>query len=142
MAIKAVIIGNQHRKKMDPVKKKSPITAALLSGLAFPGLGYLYLRQFRIRIPVVLATVTIIGVLINHGLKIANIILVELQGDPSIPDYNALFELVHQTLEQNNSVIYDIISYTLPILWIGSTIHCYVIGKRLRQVNSEQNELG
>jgi len=87
-----------------------------------------------------LLTGGIVILMIRHALTIANLILEQLQGDLSISDTNALFELVHQTMEQNSASIYDVFSYLLPILWIGSTIHCYLLAAKQKQETIDLRE--
>ena len=114
-------------------KKKSPITAALLSIFVFPGLGYVYLRQLKFAIPVVLMSVSIITILATHAIRIAKIIVKQIQTNPTISGPIEIMELVHQTSENYNTWMIDSLSLLFPVLWIGSSIHGYLLGKKIRQ---------
>ena len=107
------------------------IKGALLSGLVFPGLGQLVLRQYRRGILVMLAVSISLAVIMVKAILIARDILqkVELQGDAI--DMQAITDAATRESLQSGSVTLNLLLIVIIICWIAATADAYRIGRKL-----------
>jgi len=108
---------------------KSPVKAALLSGLVFPGLGQIYLKRYvrglAIIIPVILGLILIIGmaaVSALEGLK-------KIQTEGGNADMDTVLNLA-VTYSGPDAVYSGIIFFFIACCWLFSVIDAYRIGKK------------
>ncbi len=108
---------------------KSPVKAALLSGLVFPGLGQIYLKRYMrgltIIIPVILGLILIIGMATVGALES----LKKIQAEGGNADMDTILNLA-TTYSAPNTVYAKIIFLFIACCWIFSVIDAYKIGKR------------
>lgn len=108
---------------------KSPVKAALLSGLVFPGLGQIYLKRYIrgliIIIPVILGLTLIIGMATIGALES----LKKIQIEGGNADMDTILNLA-ATYSKPNVVYSEIIFLFIVCCWLFSVIDAYRIGKR------------
>jgi hypothetical protein len=107
------------------------IKGALLSGLVFPGLGQLVLRQYRRGILIMLTVSISLSVIVVKAILIARDILqkVELQGD--VIDLNAITDAATRESLQSGSIMLNLLLIIIIICWIAATVDAYRSGRKL-----------
>ena len=107
------------------------IKGALLSGLVFPGLGQLVLRQYRRGIVIMLAVLISLSVIVISAVRIARDILEEitLQGD--VIDMSGITGAATRESLQSGSMTLNLLMVFIIICWIAATLDAYRIGSRL-----------
>jgi TM2 domain-containing membrane protein YozV len=107
------------------------IKGALLSGLVFPGLGQLVLRQYRRGILIMLTVSISLSVIVVKAILIARDILqkVELQGD--VIDLNAITDAASRESLQSGSITLNFLLIIIIICWIAATVDAYRSGRKL-----------
>ncbi|HVO65816.1 MAG TPA: DUF5683 domain-containing protein [Syntrophales bacterium] len=110
---------------------KSPVKAALLSGVVFPGLGQIYLKRYMrgltIIIPVILGLILIIGMAAIGALES----LMKIQAEGGKADMDTILNLA-ATYSKTNAVYSEIIFLFIVCCWFFSVIDAYRIGKRMK----------
>jgi hypothetical protein len=107
------------------------LKGALLSGLVFPGLGQLVLRQYRRGILIMLAVTISLSVIVIKAVRIAQDILqkVELQGD--VIDMTAITDAATRDSLQSGSMMLNLLMVFIIICWIAATADAYRAGRKL-----------
>jgi Family of unknown function (DUF5683) len=110
---------------------KSPVKAALLSGLVFPGLGQIYLKQYlrglTIIIPVMLGLTLIIGMATIGALEN----LMKIQAEGGNVDMDKILDIAF-TYSKSNAIYSEVIFLFIVCCWLFSIIDAYRIGKRMK----------
>ena len=108
---------------------KSPVKAALLSGLVFPGLGQVYLKRYMrgltIIIPVILGLMLIIGMAAIGALE--GLKKIQIEGGNA--DMDTILNLA-VTYSKPGAVYSEIIFLFIVCCWLFSVIDAYRIGKK------------
>jgi hypothetical protein len=107
------------------------IKGALLSGLVFPGLGQLVLRQYRRGVLIMLAVSISLSVIVVKAIRIAQDILqkVELQAD--MIDITAITDAATRESLQSGSITLNLLMIFIVVCWIAATADAYRIGRKL-----------
>jgi TM2 domain-containing membrane protein YozV len=107
------------------------IKGALLSGLVFPGLGQLVLRQYRRGAVIMLAVAISLSVIVVKAIRIAQDILqnVELQAD--MIDMTAITDAATRESLQSGSITLNLLMIFIIVCWIAATADAYRIGRKL-----------
>ena len=107
------------------------IKGALLSGLVFPGLGQLILRQYRRGILIMLTVAICLAVIVIKAVTIAQEILqqVELQGD--MIAMTSVTDAATRESLQSGSIALNILSGVIAICWVAATVDAYRTGRKL-----------
>jgi hypothetical protein len=107
------------------------IKGALLSGLVFPGLGQLVLRQYRRGAVIMLAVAISLSVIVVKAIRIAQDILqnVELQAD--MIDMTAITDAATRESLQSGSITLNLLMIFIVVCWIAATADAYRIGRKL-----------
>ena len=109
---------------------KNAVKGALLSGLVFPGLGQLVLRQYRRGVVIMLAVLISLAVIVVDILQQALDILekIELQGDAI--DINAISNAAAQESARSGGAIISFLMAFVVVCWIAGTVDAYRVGRR------------
>ena len=110
------------------------IKAALLSGLVFPGLGQIYLKQYLrglVMMVLVLSGVVVI-VAIATAAALESLNAIRIQGETI--DMNTISNLAAAHSAQN-SIYYKVILLLIACCWIFSIIDAYRTGKKKEMGN-------
>ena len=102
----------------------------LLSGLVFPGLGQLVLRQYRRGVLIMLVVLISLSVIVADIMQQALDILeqIELQGDAI--DINAISNAAAQESTRSGGAMINILMLVVVICWVGGTVDAYRIGRK------------
>ncbi|MGD8630091.1 MAG: hypothetical protein PVH38_06305 [Gammaproteobacteria bacterium] len=106
------------------------LKGALLSGLVFPGLGQLVLRQYRRGLVIMLAVLISLAVIVIKAVQYAQVILenIELQGD--VIDMTAISNAATRESLQSGSVTLNLLMLFIIVCWIAGTVDAYIIGRK------------
>ena len=109
---------------------KSAVKGALLSGLVFPGLGQLVLRQYRRGVLIMLAVLISLSVIVIEIVQQALDILekIELQGDAI--DITAISNAAAVESAQSGSAMVNILMLFVAVCWLAGTVDAYRIGRK------------
>jgi hypothetical protein len=118
---------------------KNAIKGALLSGLVFPGLGQLVLRQYRRGAVLMLAVLLSLAVIVVDTVQQALDILeqIELQGDAI--DITAISNAAAEESARSGGGMINALMFFVVVCWIAGTIDAYRIG---RKKDRERNVAG
>lgn len=110
---------------------KNATKGALLSGLIFPGLGQLVLRQYRRGAAIMLVVLTSLAVIVIEILQQALAILeqLELQGDAV--DITAISNTAVQESAQSGGVMVNVLLLVVCACWIAGTVDAWRIGRKI-----------
>jgi len=110
---------------------KASSKAALLSAFVFPGLGHLYLKQFRRGLAILLIAIGGLGVLIWSAAAAAMRFLSGPGADMTggTPDLQKIQDILGSNA-LTAGPCYDAAFYILVCLWLFAVIDAYRIGKR------------
>jgi TM2 domain-containing membrane protein YozV len=102
----------------------------LLSGLVFPGLGQLVLRQYRRGVLIMLVVLISLSVIVADIMQQALDILeqIELQGDAI--DINAISNAAAQESARSGGVTINILMLVVVVCWVAGTVDAYRIGRK------------
>jgi hypothetical protein len=102
----------------------------LLSGLVFPGLGQLVLRQYRRGALIMLVVLISLSVIVVDIMQQALDILeqIELQGDAI--DINAISNAAAQESARSGGVTINILMLVVVVCWVAGTVDAYRIGRK------------
>ena len=106
------------------------IKGALLSGLVFPGLGQLVLRQYRRGLVIMLAVLISLSVIVVKAVHYARVILenIELQGD--VIDMTAISNAATRESLQSGGFTLNLLMLFIIVCWIAGAVDAYMIGKK------------
>jgi hypothetical protein len=106
------------------------VKGALLSGLVFPGLGQLVLRQYRRGAVIMLAVLLSLAVIIVDILRQALDILekIELQGDAI--DINAISNVAAEETARSGGAMINLLMLVVAVCWVAGTLDAYRIGRK------------
>ncbi|MGD8619287.1 MAG: hypothetical protein PVH54_08865 [Gammaproteobacteria bacterium] len=109
---------------------KNATKGALLSGLVFPGLGQLVLRQYRRGAVIMLAVLISLSVIIIETVQQALAILekIELQGDAV--DMVDISNAVAQESARSGGTMINILMLFVVACWVAGTVDAYRIGRK------------
>lgn len=110
---------------------KSATKAALLSGLVFPGLGQLRLKQYSRGIAWMLIFCASLYFIVSNAVHQATIILDKvLSGDGAI-DSSSILDAVSKSNSASESMLLQVSSIVIMVAWIGSIVDAYIVGKKI-----------
>jgi hypothetical protein len=106
------------------------IKGALLSGLVFPGLGQLVLKQYKRGLVIMLAVLTSLVVIVVKAVHYALVILenIELQGD--IVDMTTIPDASTREFLQSGGSTLNLVMLFIIVCWIAGTVDAYIVGKK------------
>lgn len=112
--------------------------AALLSGLAFPGTGQMYLKRFLRGITIMALTFSGIGVIVWMATVRALAIIEQIQNQLNQVDMTTISNVALASSADHTSIYYKLTLLFIACCWIFSIIDAYRIGKKRER--SEQNQ--
>ena len=113
---------------------KSPVKAALLSGLLFPGLGQIYLKRYLRGLTIIILVIMGLSLIIGMATADALQALKKIQTEGGIVDMDAILNLA-ATYSKPHAVYSEIIFLFIICCWLFSMIDAYRIGKRMKDKN-------
>jgi len=106
------------------------LRGALLSGLVFPGLGQVVLKQYRRGIIIILTVLACFLVIIVRAVELALVILEKIDSGNVEIDMNAIRNLIAQTSTSSDTLIFRFVPLLIFVLWIFAIVDSYRIGKK------------
>jgi TM2 domain-containing membrane protein YozV len=117
---------------------KPSAKAALLSGLAFPGMGQIHLKRLRRGITIMVCVLAGIGAIVWIATIRALAILAQVQNPSNRVDMKTISNLA-MTSSADVSPYYNLILAFIFCCWLFSIVDAYRIGKRMER--SENNRV-
>lgn len=106
------------------------LTAALLSGLIFPGLGQVVLKRYRRGVVLMLIVVACLTVLVAKALQQAFAILRQIELAGGVIDIDAILNAATQSSTTSDSLVFNYVSLLLIVCWVFGVVDAYRIGKK------------
>ena len=110
---------------------KNAIKGALFSGLVFPGLGQMVLKQKMRGAIIVLAVLTSLYFLVMKIMETAMAIVEDVQSQGGIVNVANVAETATRLTTESAETSLNLLLILILICWIASTIDAYRIGKQL-----------
>ena len=110
---------------------KYAMKGALLSGLVFPGLGQLVLRQYRRGAILVLAVLISLSVIVVVTVQQALDMLEMIEAQGEAIDINAISSAAVMESAQSVSPAVNMLILFVIVCWIAGTVDAYRIGKKI-----------
>lgn len=109
---------------------KRSTKAALLSGLVFPGIGHLYLRQ-RLRgailvLGALIAFAVIVTVSVNQALRVVD----KITSGEVAPDTAAITQLIENSATASDDLAVNIALLVLGACWLAGIVDSWRLGVR------------
>ena len=104
---------------------------ALLSGLVFPGIGQIALKNTKRGIFFIVITIMSLLWLVFIAVQKAFLILNQMPLKQGMLDYNAIREAAEKTLAHSDSTSLNFSLIVLFLAWLISTIDAYRLGKKM-----------
>jgi len=117
------------------VTMKSAIKGALFSGLVFPGLGQMVLKQKMRGAIIVLAVLTCLYFLVMKIMETAMAIVADVQSQGGIVNVANVADTATRLTTESAETSLNLLLILILICWIASTIDAYRIGKRLDEID-------
>ncbi|MBU4001979.1 MAG: hypothetical protein KKB94_06635 [Proteobacteria bacterium] len=108
---------------------KKALLGALLSGLVFPGVGQMALKQKKRGILLVVSSLLSLIWFFSICTQRALTILEQVQGDTSILDYTAISEAVQKAMTTSDNTAFSISLILIIFIWLISVVDAYRLGK-------------
>jgi len=109
---------------------KNSIKGALLSGLVFPGLGQVVLKQYRRGFYLIFTVSASLMMIVVKAVQHALTILEKFRLEGMVMDIETITEAAIQATSATDSLIYNIGFLLIVICWIFGIVDAYKIGKR------------
>lgn len=104
------------------------LKAALLSGIGFPGLGQVYLKEYPRAAVVIIITIAGFGLIIYEAVQIGLVIMEQIASTGSVVSIGTIMDAAKQAAV---SFLTMNLGFLLIIIgWIAGTIDAYKAGKR------------
>jgi TM2 domain-containing membrane protein YozV len=111
-------------------RMRNSLTGALWSGLIFPGLGQIILKQYTRGIVLMVAVCSVLAVMVIKAVQQAFTILEKIERMGGIIDRQTITDAVTQASSPANSLLYNLGSLFIGICWIFGIVDAYRIGKK------------
>ena len=109
---------------------KNSIKGALLSGLVYPGVGQILLKQYKRGITILaIFSVSLLIIIINE-IKQAFAILEKLQSEGNAIDINSISDAAIQTTTTSGNFIITFFLFVMFSCWILGIVDAYGIGRK------------
>lgn len=110
---------------------KNSIKGALLSGLAFPGIGQISLKHYKRGIALILVTLAILIAFVAKVTQQAFVILEKIELERGAIDLNAISNAATQASNTSDSLILNFLLGLMIFFWIIGVVDAYRIGKKM-----------
>ncbi len=107
--------------------------AALLSALAFPGVGQIHLGRYGRGIAIVMLTLGTIGIIVGIAVVQALAVLETLQHQNGAIDVQTITQEASRAVSSSSSAAVSFCFAFLIAIWLFSIIDAYILGSRHRE---------
>ena len=101
-----------------------------MSGIVFPGLGQVVLRQYRRGIAFILTVSIILLVIVVKAVQQAFTILEKIEAEGGVLSVNTIMNAVTQASTPSESLTFKLLLYLLIFIWIIAIGDAYRVGKK------------
>ncbi|GBE03396.1 MAG TPA: hypothetical protein ENH45_02540 [Nitrospirae bacterium] len=109
---------------------KNSLKAALLSGLVFPGVGQIFLKQYKRAAVIIIAIVVSLTVVIMEATQLALAIMDKIMSEGGTIDMETISNAATQAYTTSSNQTIDLGLLSLLLFWIIATIDAYIMGKK------------
>lgn len=106
------------------------IKGALLSGLVFPGMGHIFLKQYRRGTAIIIISLVCLVVMTVNMIQKTMVVLEKLQLEGGVIDIEKITQLVSQSSQHSDNFLFNLALILMSISWIFGIVDAYNIGKR------------
>ncbi len=106
------------------------LKGALLSGLVFPGVGQLVLRQYRRGVVMMLAASLALLAITFQAVEQAVRMLEKLNSESGLIDFDKIISAASQASTSSGTLVYYACLLLILLCWIVSVIDAYRIGNQ------------
>lgn len=106
------------------------IKGALLSGLVFPGMGHIFLKQYRRGTAIIIISLVCLVVMTVNMIQKTMVVLEKLQLEGGVIDIEIITQLVSQSSQHSDNFLFNLALILMSISWIFGIVDAYNIGKR------------
>ena len=110
---------------------KQAIKGFVLSGFILPGLGQLVLKRYLRGTVFLLAFLGSAGIVTGYAVSKAFSILEEVMTETGTIDMGQILEIAQHAATKPESILINIVTACIFVLWIGSAVDAYRIGREL-----------
>jgi len=110
---------------------KKSLKGALLSGLVFPGVGQIALKQKARGTALICIILVSLGVIIAKGTQIALAVLQKIEAAGGVLDMQTISSVSEHAVRATDSYIMHGAILLVILCWIFGTIDAYRIGKKM-----------
>jgi hypothetical protein len=103
---------------------------ALLSGLVFPGIGHIFLKQYRRGTALIIASFVCLVVMIVNMVQKSLAVLEKLKIEGGVVDMDKINELVSQSSRHSDNFYFNLAVVIISFCWIFGIVDAYNIGKK------------
>lgn len=108
----------------------SAIKAVLLSAFVMPGAGHWHLKSYT-KAAVITATIFVcIGLIVREAVIRTQVVIEKIQADGSTFDFSRIFELTKQAIQQGDTQLVAIATYTIIGCWLLGLLDAYRLGRQ------------
>lgn len=118
---------------------KNSTKAAILSGLVFPGLGQIFLKQYKRAVVIILAVFGSMAIVIVKATQLALAILEKIAAKGGAIDMNTITNAAMQASADFSSLMINLGILSIILIWIIGTVDAYRIGKKKDIKGDDQN---
>ena len=114
---------------------KNSLKGVFLSGLVFPGLGQIVLKQYKKGVVLIFTVLASILVILTKALQQASEIMETLESSGNPIDMVTISDAATRAVTAYNSPIYRFIFYLIIFCWIIGIIDAYNSGRKKDLLN-------
>ena len=106
------------------------LKGAFWSGLIFPGLGQVVLKQYKRGAVIILAVLAGLSVIVVQAVQKTFVILERIKSEGGRMDMNAIFDAASQASTHSDSLIFSSAVLLITFCWIIGVVDAFRIGKK------------
>jgi len=110
---------------------KYSLKGTLLSGLVFPGLGQIVLKQYKRGIVLMLTVSTSLIVIAIKAAQYAFTVLDKIELEGGVIDLKTITDAAAQASSTSDSLVFNLGLLLIVVCWIFGIVDAYRIGKKM-----------
>ena len=106
------------------------LKGALLSGLVYPGLGHIVLKQYKRGAVLMVAVFAALLAIIIKAVQQAFLVLEKIQADGGTIDFDTISKAATQASTTFSSLMFNLLLLFLIVCWVVGIVDAYRIGRK------------
>jgi hypothetical protein len=106
------------------------LKGALLSGLIFPGLGQVALKQYKRGAVIIIAVLVSLSIVVVKALQLAFAILEKIQSEGGVISMSTISDAAIRASTTSGSLTFNLALLVVILWWIIGVVDAYRIGKK------------